>query len=265
MTVDGRDTATYWEERARPYLGTSEEFQSVSGTGLPPWVGRSIHRLEERGVRALARCLPGGRVLDVGCGYGRWLPITGQGRMVLGMDFSPSLIARASQRHGARVMVADARHLPVRGASVEAVYTVKVLQFLPQHQRAAAIRELFGAVPAGGIVALLEKTSGEDGSPPDRWRRWAEEAGGTIVRWSGNHYVPLDRLLTAFARRGQGSSRGSASGDQQPVRDRKPRLFGAYVMIRGVLLRVSLVLEPLIERVCPPRWAEHGLFVFRKT
>jgi SAM-dependent methyltransferase len=265
MTVDGRHTAAYWEERARPHLGTSEEFQSVAGTGLPPWVGRSIHRLEERAVRALARCLPGGRVLDVGCGYGRWLPITGRGRSVVGMDFSPSLVARASQRYGARVMVADARHLPVRDASVAAVYTVKVLQCLPQHERAAAVRELFTAVPAGGIVALLEKTSGEDGSPPDRWRRWAEEAGGTMVRWSGNQYVPLDRLLRALTRRGQGASQPSASGDRQPVRARSPRLFGAYMAIRGVLLRVSLVLEPVIERACSPRWAEHGLFVFRKT
>jgi SAM-dependent methyltransferase len=265
MTVDGRDTATYWEERVRPHLGTAKEFQSVSGTGLPLWVGRSIHRLEERGVRALASSLPSGRVLDVGCGYGRWLPITGRGRMVIGMDFSPSLIARASQRHGAPVMVADARHLPVRGASVDAAYTVKVLQFLPQHQRAAAIKELFRAVAAGGIVAFLEKTSGDDGSPPDRWRRWAEEAGGTIVCWSGNHYVPLDRLLTALARRGQGSFERSASGDRQPVRDHNPRLFGAYMAIRGVLLRMSLVLEPMIERACSPQWAEHALFVFRKT
>jgi len=272
MTVDGRDTATYWEERARPHLGTSEEFQSVSGTGLPLWVGRSIHRLEKRGVRALARCLPGGCVLDVGCGYGRWLPITGRGRTVFGMDFTPSMIARASQLHGAPVMVADARHIPVRGASVEAVYTVKVLQFLPQHERAAAIRELFGAVPPGGIVALLEKVSGGDGSPPDRWRRWAEEAGGTMVCWSGNQYVPLDRLLNALVRRVRGFSERSGSGDWhdlarnvQPVRDRKPRLFGTYMAIRGVLLRVSLVLEPVIERACSPRWAEHGLFVFRKT
>lgn len=265
MTADGRDTATYWEERARPHLGTSEEFQSVSGTGLPPWVGRSIHRLEERGVRALARSLPGGRVLDVGCGYGRWLPITGRGRTVVGMDFSPSLIARASQRGGAPVMVADARRLPVRSASVAAVYTVKVLQCLPQHERAAAIRELFAAVPAGGMVALFEKTSGEDGSPPERWRRWAEDAGGTMVRWSGNHYVPLDRLLGALVRRGQGPSERPAAGDRRPVRTRSPRLFGIYMAVRGVLLRVSLVLEPVIERACSPRWAEHGLFVFRKT
>jgi SAM-dependent methyltransferase len=265
MTVDGRDTATYWEERARPHLRTSKEFQSVSGTGLPRWVGRSIHRLEERGVRALARCLPGGRVLDVGCGYGRWLPITGRGRMVVGMDFSPSLVARASQRHGAPVMVADARRIPVRSASVEAVYTVKVLQCLPQQERAAAIRELFAAVEAGGIVAFLEKTSGDDGSPPDRWCRWAEEAGGAMLRWSGNQYVPLDRLLKALARRGQDSSERSVSGDRQPVRDRSPRLFGAYMAVRGVLLLVSLVLEPVIERACSPRWAEHGLFVFRKT
>jgi SAM-dependent methyltransferase len=273
MTVDGRDTATYWEVRARPYLGTAEEWQSVSGTGLPPWVGRFIHRLEERGVRTLARSLPGGRVLDVGCGYGRWLPITGRGRTVIAMDFSPSLVARAhQQRHGAPVMVADARRLPVQGAAVEAVYTVKVLQCLPQHERPAAVRELFAAVPVGGVVALLEKTSGEDGSPPDRWTRWAAEAGGTIVSWTGNQYVPLDRLLNTIVRRarsligrvGSVEPAGAARG-AQPVRTGSPRLFATYMAVRGLLLGVSLLLEPVIERACSPRLAEHGIFVFRKA
>jgi SAM-dependent methyltransferase len=273
MTVDGRDTATYWEERARPHLGTPEEWQAVSATGLPSRVGRSIHRLEERGVRSLAGYLPSGPVLDVGCGYGRWLPITGRGRTVIGMDFSPSLIARASQQLGAPVMVADARRIPVRGASVQAAYTVKVLQCLPQHERAAAVRELFDAVPAGGgVVVLLEKIRGEDGSPPDRWRRWAEEAGGSMVCWRGNHHVPLDRLLNAFVRRGYGVTVRSGPADSpdparraQPVRDRKPWMFGTYMAVRGVLLNFSLLLEPVVERVCPPRWAEHGLFVFRKA
>jgi hypothetical protein len=84
-----------------------------------------------------------------------------------------------------------------------------------------------------------------------------------MVGWWGNHYVPLDRLLNALARRGRGLAAGP--GGPRPAREASPGLFGAWTAVRGAVLALSLLLEPVAERVLPPRWAEHGVFVFRKV
>jgi len=75
--------------------------------GSPPWeIGRpqpAFVRLEEAGEIV-------GRVLDVGCGTGELsLYLAGRGHPVVGVDFAPTAVHRATEKATARGVVAEFR------------------------------------------------------------------------------------------------------------------------------------------------------------
>jgi len=274
----GRDTKEYWEARVRPYLGTEDELCAVTTTGLPRSFARFVHWLEKRSLRKALQYLPEkGRLLDVGCGYGRWFHLWGErARPLVGADISMLLVKQAKARHPeALLVVGDVRYLPFRSGIFDTICTVKVLQFLPPEDRGQAMRELLRVTYPGGYVILLEKIKGQDGSLPEEWTLWATQSGGALVTWFGNEYVPLDQVIEAlrqaFARwvgRPKSVPVDSASppavGSSDLLRLRWAWLYRIYLAVRQVALVVSRLLEPLMERLLPASWAVHGLFVFRK-
>lgn len=103
---------------------------------------------------------PGGRVLDAGCGTGRALPAlreaVGPSGVVLGIDLTPAMLEAATQagrdREG-QVLLADVTRLPVRDASLDAVFGAGLISHLPDP--AQNLRELRRVVRPGGTLALF--------------------------------------------------------------------------------------------------------------
>jgi SAM-dependent methyltransferase len=261
VITDERDSPRYWEARAQPYLETADEWRAVSVEGA---VARPHVRFEARGVLEVERCLPrGGRVLDAGCGVGRWFARTSPGRSLVGMDFTPSLVERArAVGKGVEVFVGDVRDIPADSSSFDAAYTVKVIQCLRETDRPRAVAELLRVTRPGGVVVLFEKTRGADGSRPAAWRAWGEQAGGRLVAWHPNGFAVLLRPLGWLARLSRRLRRSTDADAAAPARRSGRR--AAYVRAQALALRASLPLESLAERVLPRQWAEHGIFVFRK-
>jgi SAM-dependent methyltransferase len=230
-------------------------------------------RVEERGVRVLKSHLPpAGRVLDAGCGVGRWFWLIAPGRALVGMDFSPALLERArANQQGVEVMLGDVREIPAADASFDAVYTVKVLQCLEDEDRPTAVAELVRITREGGVVVLFEKTRGADGSTASQWRSWGEQAGGRFVEWHPNAYALLDRAIAGLVALRPGfraaanfGESASAGARRVGLAEQRPSLHSAYMAIRIVALGASSLLEPLAEHVLPRTWAQHGIFVFTK-
>ena len=128
----------------------------ASGTAYEPFVGRWSRAVAREFVAWLAPA-PGATWLDVGCGTGalaqevlaRVAP-----RQVLGVDMAASFIAYAAAHvpdARAAFAVADARALPVAGASVDLAVSALALNFVPEPERAAAA--MARAVRPGGTVA----------------------------------------------------------------------------------------------------------------
>ena len=275
LVLDDRHTVAYWERRARPYLQSRREALAVSGTNQPLAVARQLWRLDERGMRQVLRYLPDvGTVLDAGCGPGRWFHLTAPGRTLVGVDFSPSMVERARERHpGVEVRVGDLRDLPVPTEGFDGAYTAKVIQCVPSDQRKIAVSELLRCLVPGGTLVLFEKIRGPDGSLPRDWIAWATEAGGSLVTWQGTEYLPLDRVLLAAVAQLRGAiSRGSGERGSvpegvtthEPLRSRWGSMFALYGHLRGAALRISLPLERPFARLLPSDAATHGIFVFRK-
>lgn len=154
----------YWEDRAQRFAGEREGLAAVCSYGMPEFYNRAIH-WEQR--LALARWLgvgAGDRVLDVGCGIGRWSrQLAGRGARVTGVDLSPTMITEARRRAGAQGLGADCRFLVADlaeldlGERFDLVLGVTVLQhILDTPAFDAALAVMAGHLAPGGRMILLE-------------------------------------------------------------------------------------------------------------
>ncbi len=112
------------------------------------------------------------RLLDIGCGTGRFLDFVKQAwpRLpVIGIDLSEPYIAEARRhlrhRGWARLLVAKAEALPLADASQDAVTSVFLLHELPPKVRRAMLRELARVLKPGGRLVLVDSL--QRGDEPD--------------------------------------------------------------------------------------------------
>ncbi|MBN1586576.1 MAG: glycosyltransferase [Candidatus Omnitrophica bacterium] len=187
------DTQRYFTELAAQYNQT----HYAGDLRYPALKIRQHHTLEMlRRFRAGGRK---GRVLDLGCGPGPFLPQLGElFEEVWALDVSPEMLSLAAEKAGAcaarclRVQ-GDAEHLPFRDQSFDAIVAAGVLEYMETDgPMLAELRRLLrpggifvGNVTTLGVVGLLDPVVRLlKGLGPLRWlyRNWitgghAERAG----------------------------------------------------------------------------------------
>ena len=154
----------YWEERARRFAVHGSGLAAVCSYGMPEFYNRMIHYCQHLALRPWLDIEPGTRVLDVGCGVGRWSSLlAARGGQVTGMDLSPTMVAEAQRRARAmgvaercRFLVQDLARLDV-GETFDLVLGVTVLQHILDPQALhAAVRRMSDHLAPGGRMVLLE-------------------------------------------------------------------------------------------------------------
>src|SRR5688572_27439221 len=105
MTADGVPMpeqyvpSHYWEERARRFAREGAGLSAVCSYGMPEFYNRMIDRCQRVALEPWFDIVPGTRVLDVGCGVGRWSSmLASRGAVVTGIDLSPTMIEEAQRR-----------------------------------------------------------------------------------------------------------------------------------------------------------------------
>jgi 2-polyprenyl-3-methyl-5-hydroxy-6-metoxy-1,4-benzoquinol methylase len=153
----------YWEDRAQRFAGESDGLAAVCAYGMPGFYNRAIHLEQRLALEPWLKVNAGTRVLDVGCGVGRWSRLlAARGADVTGVDLSPSMIAQARQRAAAegvadrcRFQVQDLSNLDV-GERFDLVLGVTVLQHIldPGALRAALVAMTAHLAPGGRMILL---------------------------------------------------------------------------------------------------------------
>ncbi len=155
--------AEYWEARARRFAVQGDGLAAVCSYGMPSFYNRLIHFCQRRALERWLKVSAGMRVLDVGCGVGRWSRLlASRGADVVGIDLSPTMVAEAERRAAAsglasrcRFIVQDSAALEIAG-SFEMILCVTVLQHMLEvgALRSALKRMALHLAPQGRLVIL---------------------------------------------------------------------------------------------------------------
>ena len=154
----------YWEDRAQRFAAQGSGLAAVCSYGMPEFYNRMIHHCQHLALRPWLDIEPGTRVLDVGCGVGRWSSLlAARGGLVTGMDLSPTMITQAQRRARAmgvanrcRFLVQDLAQLDA-GETFDLIVGVTVLQHILEPQALqAAVQRMADHLAPGGRMVLLE-------------------------------------------------------------------------------------------------------------
>jgi 2-polyprenyl-3-methyl-5-hydroxy-6-metoxy-1,4-benzoquinol methylase len=156
--------SVYWEERARRYAGEGDGLRAVCSYGMPGFYNRTIDLCQRLALEPWLNVSPGTRVLDVGCGVGRWSRLlAARGALVTGIDLSETMIAESTRRAArerlsdrCRFLVQDSASLST-GERFDLVLGVTVLQhILDPGALRAALQAMREHLDKDGYLLLLE-------------------------------------------------------------------------------------------------------------
>ncbi len=260
------------------------EFRSADAVGLAPvvhfgtpiWFNRLIDKLQFRAIRralAMAAIPRGSRVLDVGCGTGRWLRRYQEfGFQATGVDAILGMLGRAIEcGTTAPVIAGDACYLPFADAQFDCVSDITVVQHIPRSQQVLALRKMVRVLKPGGRLILMELIRGENAHifprTPQDWIRQVVSCGAKPIGWFGQEYFLLDRFFVRVARTLTERNGSHLSADATPLHASSNHSTIArriYWSLRHVTAPLSAWMDPVTGKICPARIATHGVFVFQK-
>jgi ubiquinone/menaquinone biosynthesis C-methylase UbiE len=228
---------------------------------MPDFYNGYIHVIQRAALRRWLRVAPGTKVLEVGCGIGRWSrSLAGSGAIVTGIDLAPAMVAEARRRATAAGVaercefvegdVAEMRF----GRRFEQILCVTVLQHILDNERMQeALNRMAEHLAPNGRVVLLEAAPSVRDARCDTptftarseavWREAFARANlhCSVVR--GVDPLPFKTRFMPYYRR-------------LP----RPLALGLLAVITGVALPCDLVLARALSR---QSW--HKLFVLRRV
>jgi len=142
-SYDYREAADphHWDSRTPLYLGM-------------PRIFHLYQDMNDKKVRVFLSKL-GGRILEVGCGEGRFTAYA-----TVGVDFSKGMLQRARRRHSDRNFVrASILNLPFRDKSFSSAFTVDVINHISPERQSIAINELHRVAERPSNFVAEDRTS----------------------------------------------------------------------------------------------------------
>jgi 2-polyprenyl-6-hydroxyphenyl methylase/3-demethylubiquinone-9 3-methyltransferase len=108
-----------------------------------------------RAIETALGPLVGKRILDLGCGKGRFARhLQARGAQVVGLDLSWGMLAEAE---GVPRVRASALRLPFTCASIDAVIAIEVFEHMSSRITKLACREALRVLRKGGLLAIIDK------------------------------------------------------------------------------------------------------------
>jgi SAM-dependent methyltransferase len=275
--MSGYSPKEYWSGIAEEFRSADADgFAPVVHPGVPSWFNRMIDGLQYRALRralALAGIPADARILDVGCGSGRWIRRYQElGYHAAGVDAASAMLLLARQhRTNSPILAGEAHRLPLADSVFDCVSDVTVVQHIPASLQRQALAEMMRVLKPGGRLILMELIRGKGPhifprSPQD-WIELAASHGAKLIGWFGQEFLLLDRAFVRAALFATGWNRIRSAGKTLPRESASGPVSTSrrlYWALRRVTAPFSAWADPFIEKICPAKLATHGVFVFSK-
>jgi SAM-dependent methyltransferase len=275
--MSGYSLKEYWARVAEDFRSADPSgIAPVLHPGAPVWFNQLIDKQQFHALQralALAKIPPAARFLDVGCGTGRWVRRYAQlGFRATGLDVTPGMLETAQQCGTTGPLIASEAHrLPFSDNAFDFVSDITVVQHIPSELQPIAIGEMIRVLKPRGHLLLFELIQGRGPHifprAPEDWIQQATSHGAMLLGWFGEEFLLPDRLFVRLARsvsgrNGAHHATGALPADPEP--HSRSAMRRAYWRIRRITASASAWTDPLVEKICPARFATHGVFVFRK-
>lgn len=163
------DPTSYREYWSGVHRTEASDLAAVCFPDKPAYFNKFFDRSQrfamQRYFASTGAPLSGTRVLDVGCGRGRWLTwLEQRGARATGIDFSPDAVASCVAA-GLDARQASVAELPFEDNAFDLVTSITVLLHLPYELKDRAAAEIARVLRPGGTALLLESTWAADPSP----------------------------------------------------------------------------------------------------
>ena len=151
-----------------------------------------------RALNTLQISVSGKKILDIGCGRGRWIKFYNSlGGITTGVDLSPEAINKCREK-GLQAIQCDITELPFKNNTFDIVNSVTVLHHIPYEQQKRVVSELYRVLKPQGWMIMLECTSSDPA--PHMFSRKVEEwetlfKKFKLVFCEGHYYTYLIRLF----------------------------------------------------------------------
>ena len=150
-----------------------------------------------------------GKILDIGCGYGRTLnELYNVGyKNLIGIDFSEGMIKRAKEKyHNIDFYVKNGEKLDIKDSSIDGVILLGVLTCIVSgDKQKELINEIYRVLKPGGIIYINDFLLNEDKRNKERYEKYKDKYGvyGAFELSEGGsfrHHTEkwIDELLDCF-------------------------------------------------------------------
>jgi SAM-dependent methyltransferase len=242
------DPRTFFNTRARDHASDPIKAVCLDDPEANICIDRIQHRVLTKAMRHVAErgSLADLRVLDYGCGPGRWVSfLRAEGCAYSGVDIADEMLAIARRRHpGVEFGNMDSDRIPYADNTFDLVWCIAVLHHNPYPAQEAIISEMARVLRDDGSLVLFEGL------------------GSDKEEHAGYHPRPLHEWLV-LAGRQRLSCRWQLGANYWLLRALVGQSVNAALW-RKRLTRIDAIIDPYLLPLVPRRWHKRAAMVFRK-
>lgn len=284
MSSNGKfEPARYWRTVGSSYA-KDDPLGAICFDGAPSWFNQFLSHSHmacfERGWNAAKLSGKDMRVVDLGCGIGRWSRwLRHKGADVVGVDISRDMLLAAASAKSRRVQ-GSVSQVPLQDETFDMAVSVTVLQHIPYEDQARAVAEISRLLRTGGTAFLIENlrafAPGAHLYPRslESWTTLLEREGLSVRIVQGQAYYPLIRLgykLVGMLPSGRNKT-SAADKMKRGANGRRPSFTASWlgraaapVMLLARLgVLASYPLEHASMALLGPRYATNVLIIAEK-
>jgi SAM-dependent methyltransferase len=277
------EPARYWRTVGSSYA-KDDPLGAICFDGAPSWFNQFLSHSHtacfERGWKAAGLTGDGMRVVDLGCGVGRWSRwLRKQGADVVGVDISRDML-RAAESAKSRRVQGSISDVPLQPETFDMAVSVTVLQHIPYADQERAVAEMSRLLRTGGTAFLIENVRafapGAHLYPRtlEAWTKLLEREGLKVRIVQGQAYYPLIRLGYKLASLLPSGRRKNSAADRmkQGTNGQRPSVTASWLgraaaplmLLARLGVLASYPLEHFSMAFLGPNYATNVLLIAEK-